>query len=222
MKSRIEGGPAFAHLHLELAPGESLVAESDAMASMDSGLDMVAKTNGGFFKALAKRFFGGESFFVNHFTNNTDKPCALVITQGTPGEVRRVDLAGDKDAICLQPGAYLCSTPGLKLGVQWAGIASGIAREGFFRLRVTGQGTLWYGAFGGLLEKQVEGEYIVDTGHLVAYQPHMKLKVQMAGGLLSSFFGGEGLVTRVEGYGKIVLQSRSLSGLAGWLNPKLW
>ena len=58
--------------------------------------------------------------------------------------------------------------------------------------------------------------------HLVAYPPHMKLKLQMAGGLISSIMGGEGLVTRVEGYGKIILQSRSLSGLAGWINPKLW
>ena len=32
----------------------------------------------------------------------------------------------------------------------------------------------------------------------------------------------EGLVTRLEGYGDCVLQTRSLSGLAGWLNPKLW
>ena len=84
-----------------------------------------------------------------------------------------------------------------------------------------GTATSIVGAYGGLVEKTVEGEYIVDTGHLVAYDPNMKLKVQLAGGLLSSFFGGEGLVTRVEGNGRIILQSRSLSGLAGWLNPKL-
>jgi uncharacterized protein (AIM24 family) len=40
--------------------------------------------------------------------------------------------------------------------------------------------------------------------------------------LFASFFSGEGFVTRVEGKGKIVLQSRSMDGLAGWLNPKLW
>jgi uncharacterized protein (TIGR00266 family) len=133
-----------------------------------------------------------------------------------------VDLKSETDVLCLQPGAYIASTPEVKLGLGWAGFVSGIGREGFFRLQVSGPGTLWYGAFGGLEEKQVEGEYIVDTGHLVAYPPHMKLKLQMAGGLVSSLMGGEGLVTRVEGYGKIILQSRSLSGLAGWINPKLW
>jgi uncharacterized protein (AIM24 family) len=60
----------------------------------------------------------------------------------------------------------------------------------------------------------------VDTAHLVAWEPQMKLKLQLAGGLFSSVFSGEGLVTRIEGTGKIIVQSRSLSGLGSWLNPK--
>ena len=34
MRVKIEGAPSFAYVHLELAPGESIVAESDAMTSM--------------------------------------------------------------------------------------------------------------------------------------------------------------------------------------------
>ena len=220
MQAKIEGAPSFAHIHLDLAPGESVIAESDAMSSMNADLDMKAKLNGGFFSALVKKFLGGESMFINVFTNNSDGNRRVTLTQGTPGDIRQIAL---KDAaICLQPGAYIASTPGINLGVKWAGLASGIGREGFFKLMVSGTGTLWYGAYGGLVDQQIEGEYIVDTGHLVAYQPHLKLKVQLAGGLFSSFFGGEGLVTRVEGYGKAVLQTRSVSGLAGWLNPKFW
>ena len=143
----------------------------------------------------------------------------VTLVQATPGEIRAEHL--QDDAICLQPGAYVASTPGLKLGLRYAGLGSFIGREGLFKLLVSGTGTLWYGAYGGLLEKNVRGQYIVDTAHLVAYRPHMKLKAQLAGGIFSSFFGGEGLVTRVEGDGTIVIQTRSLSGLAGWLNPKL-
>ena len=222
MQVTMDGAPAFAHLHVVLNPGETLIAESDAMASMDADLDLDAKTNGGVVSATAKRLLGGESFFVNHFTNNTDGPRKLTLTQGTPGDIRQIELKSQHDAVCLQPGAYLASTPGVQLGVQWAGLASGIGREGFFKLYVSGEGTLWYGAYGALVDQQVEGEYIVDTGHLVAYQPHLKLKVQLAGGLVGSFLGGEGLVTRLEGHGKAVLQTRSLSGLAGWINPRLW
>ncbi|NDA67243.1 MAG: TIGR00266 family protein, partial [Verrucomicrobia bacterium] len=143
----------------------------------------------------------------------------VTLVQPTPGNMREVQL--NNETICLQPGAYIASTPGLKLGVKWAGLVSGFEMEGLFRLLVSGTGTLWYGAYGELLERQVTGEYLVDTGHLVAYEPQMKLKLQLAGGIFSSFFGGEGFVTRVEGNGKIIIQTRSLGGLAAWLNPRL-
>ncbi|MGA7616154.1 MAG: AIM24 family protein, partial [Thermoanaerobaculia bacterium] len=65
MKAVVKGSPSFAHIEIELAPGESVIAESDAMSSMAADLDMTAKLNGGFFSALAKRFLGGESLFVN-------------------------------------------------------------------------------------------------------------------------------------------------------------
>ena len=84
-----------------------------------------------------------------------------------------------------------------------------------------GSVTLWYGAYGALLDKEIDGEYIVDNSHLVAYEPGIKLRLQLAGGIFSSLFGGEGLVTRVSGKGRVVIQTRSLSGLTGWINPKL-
>ncbi len=219
MKAEILGGPTFAHIHATLEPGEEILAESDAMSSMAAELDLDAKFNGGLFAGLAKKFLGGESLFINHYKNNTDRPLTLTLVQGTPGDTRSIDLDGGR--ICLQPGAYIASTPGIKLGLRWAGFASFIGREGLFKLELSGKGTVWYGAYGALVDHDVQGEYIVDTGHLVAYDPSMRLKVQLAGGLFGSLFGGEGLVTRVEGNGKITLQSRSLSGLAGWLNSKI-
>ncbi|MDP6035302.1 MAG: TIGR00266 family protein, partial [Verrucomicrobiota bacterium] len=213
MQATIEGGPAFAYINVDLNPGETVVAESDAMSSMAADLDMDAKFNGGFFSGILKKFFGGESLFVNHFTNKTSDVRRVTLVQATPGNMREVQLGGE--TICLQPGAYVASTPELKLKARWAGFKSWFSGEGLFKLTVSGTGTLWYGAYGELLEKQVDGEYIVDTAHLVAYEPHMKLKIQLAGGLFSSLFSGEGFVTRIEGQGKITIQTRSLSGLAG-------
>jgi len=202
-----------------LAPGETVFTEAGAMSSMDAGLDLAAQLSGGLLSAMGKKVLGGESLFVSQVTNNTAAPQRLTVAQGLPGDIRCVEL--DHDGICLQPGAYLASTPDVKLGVKWAGVASGLGREGFFKLNVSGTGMLWYGAYGGLVEKDIDGKYLVDTGHLVAYEPQLRLKVALAGGLLSSVLGGEGLVTRVEGRGRIVVQTRSLGGLAGWLNPKL-
>ncbi len=220
MNFEVQGGPAFSHLHLTLDPGESLIAEPDAMSTMQTGIQITTRFNGGCLGGLARQFLGGESLFINTFTNKSAAPQRMTITQGTPGDIRIVELDGTR-SINLQPGAFIASTPGVKLKLQFAGWVSAIAREGLFRLNYSGQGTLIYGAYGGLIEKEVDGEYIVDTSHLVAYEPHLKLKLQWAGSFLGSIFGGEGLVTRIQGKGRIIVQSRSMSGLVRWLNPKL-
>ncbi len=219
MQSAIMGKPSFAYIQIVLDPGEEIIAESDAMSSMAAELDMSAEFNGGFLSGLLKKYLGSESLFVNRFRNNTSEPKTMTLVQAVPGDIQCIDLNGG--SFCLQPGAYVASTSGIKLGVRWAGFTSFFAKEGLFKLEVTGIGRVWYGAYGGLIEKEVNGEYIVDTSHLVAYEPQMKLKLRLAGGIFSSFFGGEGLVTRVIGNGKIIVQTRSMSGLAGWLNRYL-
>ena len=220
MKTELKGSQAFSYIQVELQPGETIISESDAMSSMDAELDLNAKLNGGFFKGLLRKFLGGESLFINHFTNNTSQPRRMTLVQGTPGEIRLRKMANDE--FYLQPGAFVACSPGVTMSLEWAGFVSFIAREGLFRLKMSGSGDLFYGAYGALLEREIDGEYIVDTSHLVAYEPGIKLKLQLAGGIFSSFFGGEGLVTRVQGKGKIIIQSRSISGLTGWLNPKFW
>lgn len=220
MKIKTEGKPAFAYVMVELEPGETMVAESDAMSSMSANLDMVAKFNGGLFVGLLKKYLGGESLFINHFTNNTNETLNLHLTQPTPGDMEVKELDGTS-SYCIQNGSYIASEKGVKLGVKWAGLGSLIGGEGLFKLVVSGKGKVVFGAYGGLIEKEIDGEYIVDTGHLVAYEPNMKLKPQLAGGIFSSLFGGEGFVTRVEGKGKIYIQTRNISGLASWINRQL-
>ncbi|MDF2446462.1 MAG: hypothetical protein K0S46_1698 [Moraxellaceae bacterium] len=219
MKTEIKGGDAFSYVDVALAPGETLVAESNAMSSMSADLDLKAKFNGGFFFAILRRLLVGETLFINHFSNNTQGERRLVLVQPTPGAVRC--LALDNETFFLQPGAFLACSGDVKIGIRFAGLISWIAREGLFRISVSGTGTVWYGAYGALIDREIDGEYIVDTSHLVGYTPGIGLKLQLAGGIFSSLFGGEGLVTRVVGKGRIVIQARSLSGLAGWINPKL-
>ncbi|BDD07082.1 TIGR00266 family protein [Aureibacter tunicatorum] len=216
MKITLNGQPAFAYVDIDIAPGETLIAESDAMASMSTRIGVEPKLNGGFFKGIARKFLGGESLFVNHFNNASSEPQRLTITQGVPGDMIVKELNDEK--IYLQPGAYICSTPDVNIGIEYAGLNSFIAKEGLFRLVASGTGTIVYGAYGGLIEKQVTGEFIVDTSHLVSYEPQLKLKTQLSGSLISSLTSGEGFVTRIEGTGKIVIQTRSLTGLASWVN----
>lgn len=219
MHTEIVGKPSFGYINVDLEPGETLIAESDAMASMSADLSMQAKFNGGLFSGLGKKFLGRESLFVNEFCNNRAKAQRVTLAQRTPGDICSIEL--NDETFYLQPGAYIASTAGVDLDLGWAGFASFIGREGLFRLKVKGTGTVWFGAYGGILERDLEGEIIVDTSHLVGYSPGVGLSAKLAGGIFSSFFGGEGLVTRLEGQGKYYIQTRSIAGLASWLNPKI-
>ena len=218
MESETRDRPAFANIHMRLAAGDRLIAESDAMASMTSDIQLRPRWNGGFIQAVLRRVFGGESLFINEFS--TAGRGDLVLTQPLPGDIEMLTLSGN--TLYLQPGAFVCCESGVQLGVGWAGIASLIGGEGLFRIKVSGHGRVWFGAYGGIFAQEVERELVVDTGHLVAYEPSISLRMGLAGGIFSSFFSGEGLVTRVRGPGRIYLQTRSLDGLAAWTNSHIF
>jgi uncharacterized protein (TIGR00266 family) len=219
VKYEIRYKPAFATVFLTLNPGDRITAEADAMASMSSATTMDTKFSGGLIPGLLKAFLGGESLFVNTFSNSTQQPQQIVLTQSTIGDIEVVELKGN--SICFQPGAFIACTPGVNMGVQWAGLASWISGEGLFKLKLSGKGLVFFGAYGGLTKRQVNGEFVVDTGHLVAYEPSIQMNVKMSGGLLGSVTSGEGLVNKLTGNGLIYLQSRSLDGLAKFVRPRL-
>ena len=67
MKVERLGGKAFSYIEFDLGPGEGVRTEPGAMASMDSGIDVMASFNGGVFTAILMFLFGKESFFINTF-----------------------------------------------------------------------------------------------------------------------------------------------------------
>ncbi|MCT7949793.1 TIGR00266 family protein [Ancylothrix sp. C2] len=220
MKHEIRYKPSFAVVFVTLEPGESITAEAGAMTSMDARISMKTHFSGGFFSGLLKKFFGGESLFVNTFTNPTQERLQLVLTQSTIGDIACIDLRGN--GICFQPGAYIAHTPGVNMGLGWAGFSSLFAGEGLFKLQLSGTGQVFFGAYGGLTQKRINGEFIVDSGHLVAYEPNIKMSLGLAGGLFGSVTSGEGIINRLSGSGVIYLQSRSIDGLIRFLRPKIF
>lgn len=219
VKTEIRYKPAFAAIFLTLNPGESIIAEAGAMTSMDAQLSMTTEFSGGFFPGLLKKFFGGESLFVNVFTNQTQSPLNLTLTQSTIGDIDKIDL--NNSEICFQPGAYIAHTPEVKIGVQWAGFSSFFAGEGLFKLKLSGKGRVFFGAYGGIIKKHISKDFIVDSGHLIAYEPQIKMSVGLSGGIVGSVTSGEGLINKLSGTGEIYLQSRSIDGLVRYLRPKL-
>lgn len=220
MKYEILGTKAFSYIKFILGNGDVIRTESGAMASMGKDVELKTKLNGGFFSALVLKFLGKESLFINSFSNQTNNTQELIVTQPVPGEIVCQEIRGE--TLYLQPGAYIASSEGVFFSINWAGFSSFFAGEGLFRLRVKGNGLVFFGAYGSVVEKEINGEYIVDSGHLLSYPPDMKLSIKLSGGIFSSFFSGEGLVLKLTGKGKVKLQTRSLGGVASWLNTKFF
>lgn len=219
MEYEIRYKPAFAAIFVTLEPGETITAEAGAMASMDGELDMKTEFSGGFAQGLLRKFFGGESLFVNVFTNKSKQYLNLVLTQSVVGDMEAIELDGKE--IYFQPGAYIAHTPGVKMGVKWAGFTSWFAGEGLFKLRLSGRGKVFFGAYGGITKKAISGDFIVDNTHLVAYEPGIKMGIKLSNGVIGSLTSGEGFVNRLSGRGNIYLQSRSIGGLVGFLRSKV-
>lgn len=220
LQVELRGSSSFRFIDMTLPPGQTIITEPGAMASCDPEISLVARTNGGILRGLIAKYLGSESFFINYFQNTAARSRKLILTQKTPGEIIERQL--NDEEIFVQPGAFIAHTPGIQRAVKWAGFSSFLAREGLFRLSFKGSGKLWYGCYGAIVEREVKGEMIVDSGHLLSYPPSIHLKAQLSGGIFSSFFSGEGIVLRLSGSGKIQLQTRSVSGLASWLNPRFW
>jgi len=218
MNVEIRYQPAFATLFISMLPGDSFMAESGSMASMSQNIRLQPRLFGGLWVALLRRIFGRESLFINQ-VDCVDKPGEIVLTQATPGDVQCIELNGN--SMFLQPGALIACGRAVKISVTWAGFASFLSGEGLFRLKVSGFGQVWFGAYGGIWMHNVQGEYVVDSGHLLAYEPTLSLHVGLSRGIFSSILGGEGLIARMQGQGRIYLQSRHIDGLANWTNAHL-
>lgn len=118
----------------------------------------------------------------------------------------------------MQAGSFLACTEGINLGTVFGGLKALFSGEGMFFLKVSGRGELWYNSYGSIVERELNNEeLIVDTGHIVAWEPSLNWEIKGMGNLYSTFFSGEGLVLKFKGTGKVWLQTRSLGGLANWL-----
>lgn len=219
MKITLEHGPAFTWARVQLDAGESVRAEGGAMVSMSTNVAIETKMQGGFLGALARKVLTSESFFQNTFTasNGTGQ---VTFAPSLMGDIRVHELRGDE--LLLTSGAYLASDAAIELQTKWGGMKSFFAKEGLFLLRAQGTGTLLFTCYGALVEIDVPADgYVVDTGHVVAFEPSLDYSVQKVGGLKSMFLSGEGLVCRFSGSGRLWLQTRSLDAFIGTIVPFL-
>jgi uncharacterized protein (TIGR00266 family) len=220
MKTEISFSPAFAMATVHLDQGESMKAEAGAMMAMSPGVDIQTSTSGGMLKGLKRSVLGGESFFMNTFTA-TGPDAHVVVAPALPGDIVTWTLTGT--TIFLQSGSYLASADGVDVDTKWGGAKTFFSKEGLFLLKCTGTGDLVVSSYGAIhtIDLAAGQTYTVDTGHMVGWEEGVGYEVHKAGNWKSTILGGEGLVVKLTGPGRVYVQTRSPEDFVDWLVPKL-
>ena len=214
-------------VEIELDPGETVIAEAGAMNYMEEHITFEAKMGDGskphqglFGKLLdvGKRALTGESIFMTHFTNQGMGKKRVSFAAPYPGKIICIDLKDHNQSILCQKDSFLCAALGTNVSIAFqrklgTGFFGG---EGFILQKLSGDGKAFVHAGGTIVRKELQGETLrVDTGCIVAFEESINYDVQMAGGLKSMIFGGEGLfLATLSGFGTVWLQSLPFSRLA--------
>jgi len=195
------------------------------MIAMSPGFEVETTTRkkssrgGGLLKGL-KRMLAGESLFLNHFTA-TDAEQTLIVGPRLLGDVvhRRLQ----SGSMIVQGSSWLASSTDIEIDATWQGFGKALfSGEGMFWLKCSGEGDLFLSSFGAIYEVEVDGDYVVDTGHIVAFDDTLQFSIRKAGASwIGSFLGGEGLVCRFSGQGRLLCQSHNPPSFGALLGPKL-
>lgn len=223
MQTEIINNPGAAAARIRLDAGETLTTEGGSMVAMSSDVTLETSTKkkgsgGGLLKA-AKRLLGGESFFFNHYTAGTSG-ADVWLSQSLPGDMMEMRLDGQ--TVILQAGSFVACSAGVDFDTGWQGFKNLLSKESLFWLRASGTGTLVISSYGAIYPVRVDGEHIVDTGHIVGFDETLDFKLSKAGkSWISSILGGEGFVCRFKGHGTVWCQSHNAPSFGRVLGPTL-
>ncbi|NJL40064.1 MAG: TIGR00266 family protein [Leptolyngbyaceae cyanobacterium SM1_4_3] len=222
MKVDILHQPESAIAKIDMAPQEELTAEAGAMVSMSGHMNVnttLRKGKGGGVFGGLKRMLAGESLFLSVFRSG-EQPAEIYLAPKLMGDILPYQL--DAHDLVIQSTGYLASTPGVDLDLGFQGLKSVFSGESIFWLTASGSGLVLLSAFGGIYEIKVDGEYIVDTGHIVAFEKTLNFSITKAGSSwVGAFLGGEGLVCRFQGQGRLFCQTHNPGAFGRLVGSKL-
>lgn len=212
--------PSYSLAEIHLKPEQSITAEGGAMVYMSANLELLTQAKGGVFGALKRSMLGGESFFMNTYTARGG-PGTIGLAPPLSGDVIYKEL--EAETFFVTSGCYMASDPDILIDTKFGGAKTFFAREGLFLLKLEGTGYLFMSSYGALHQVNLTGgqQFIVDTGHIVAFDSTISWNVKRIGGLKSTLFSGEGLVAEFQGPGTIFTQTRSEDAFLSWLIPKI-
>ncbi|PHH67725.1 hypothetical protein CDD82_1175 [Ophiocordyceps australis] len=197
-------------LTIQLAMGCPLDGKAGAMIAMSPTV-----TVKGQIKFSVKKVIAGADINSTRFIG----PGELLLAPPMLGDITSVRISGNENW-SVGHDAYLASTQGVIKDHKRQGLGKALfSGEGLWVYRLSGTGIMWISSFGAIIRKDlIEGErYIVDNGHLVAWNTKYVLERVTSGGFISNFASGEGLVCKFTGPGTVFIQTRNAKAFTAYI-----
>ncbi len=214
--------PDSAIARVILDANEELVAQAGSMIAMSGHINAsttLRKGKGGGILGGLKRLVAGESLFLSVFRSSIPE-AEVFLAPKFMGDLLVYEMKGKE--LVAQATSYLASESGVDIDVGFQGIKSLFSGESIFWLSMSGYGYLLLNSFGAIYEVPVNGEYIVDTGHIVAFEKSLTFEITKAGSSwIGAFLGGEGFVCRFKGEGKVYCQTHNPGAFGSIVGSKL-
>ncbi|KAL0942456.1 Uncharacterized protein CTRU02_200342 [Colletotrichum truncatum] len=198
-------------LTVQLAVGCPLQAKPGVLVAMSHSV-----TLRGQLKFSMKKLVAGAELASSTFVG----PGELLLAPPMLGDITSLRLTG-KETWSVGQDAYLASTQGIIKDYKRQGLSKAIfSGEGLYVYKMSGTGLLWLTSFGAIIRKDLaEGEkYVVDNGHLVAWNVKYIMERVASGGIISGISSGEGLVCKFTGPGTVFMQTRNARHFSAYLS----
>jgi uncharacterized protein (TIGR00266 family) len=210
---------------VRLQPGQEVFAEAGKMVYKTPSVSWETRMSG---QSLGEKIWGavkrklmGESLFMTYF--RAASPGEVGFAGSYPGRIQAFDLAPGQ-SVLVQRDSFLFAQSTVQLNVALVkklgvGFFGG---EGFILEKLTGPGTVFIHGGGDFIEFTLgAGEVLqVDTGCVVGFDESVEYDIQMAGGIKTAIFGGEGLfLATLRGPGRVIVQSMTLEKMRRELAP---
>jgi uncharacterized protein (TIGR00266 family) len=212
-------------IRLKLKPGQEVYAEAGKMVYKTANVNWETRMSG---NTLGEKIWGalkrkamGESLFLTYF--RSDGSGEVGFAGSYPGHIQPFELKPG-ESILVQRDGFVCAQSTVQLNIAFvkklgAGLFGG---EGFILEKLSGPGAVFIHGGGDFVEFDLKpGEVLqVDPGCIVAFEESVAYDIQMAGGIRTAIFGGEGLfLATMTGPGKVIVQSMTLERMRRELSP---
>ncbi|KAI1332765.1 duf124 domain-containing protein [Xylariaceae sp. FL0255] len=196
---------------IQLAMGCPLSAKAGVMIAMSPTITLKGEYKFTMKKLVASGEFGHSTYIG---------PGELLLGPSMLGDMTTIRLSGS-ESWSVGKDAFVASTQGVTREYKRQGLSKAMfSGEGLWVHKVGGVGLMWITSFGAIIRKDLaENEkYIVDNGHLVAWNVKYVMERVASGGIISGMASGEGLVCKFTGPGTVFIQTRNPRAFAAYMS----